>query len=746
MSAARGKPAPEGRPGERDAVSGSVESVIYTNEENGYTVFRLALDTGGIITVVGTLPYAAPGEEISADGQWMAHQVHGNQFKAERLERLMPASIAGIYQYLSSGIVKGIGPATARNIVEAFGQDALRVMEEHPERLAELKGINPKRAEEIGQAFRKQTSLRRLLEFFAQNEIRLNIGIHLYRSYGDEAMGVLYADPYILCDEYFGATFAEADRLALKLGFEGDCPERVEAAVLFELNHNANNGHCFIPEEKLAGAVAQLISVPEAEAREAIDRLSEGGETVREEIAGQKAVYLARLWRAEKEIAERLLRMAQMDPGRLATAEKCLERAERELGVELAEKQRRAVREAVQHKVFLLTGGPGTGKTTTIRAILRSFDAMGLETALAAPTGRAAKRMQELCSREASTIHRLLETGYDPELGFQVFKRDEKDPLGADAVILDEASMVDVVLLQALLRAMKPDCRLVLVGDADQLPSVGPGNLLRDLLRSEALPAVRLDQVFRQAAESRIIQNAHLIDRGEQPDLRENKGDFFFLRRRSGESTVETILELCAARLPEKMGISREEIQVLSPSRKYITGTNALNKALQEALNPQDGSLPEKYFGEFLFRQGDRVMQIRNNYDLVWRRADGETGAGVFNGDVGRISAVDPAGQTLTVEFEDRSVQYTFDLLGELEPAYAMTVHKSQGSEYRAVILALGQCAPSLLTRSVLYTAVTRAKSLLIVVGDEETFAAMVENNRTQKRYSGLKTRLCAGN
>ena len=745
MSAARGKPAPEGRPGEAGAVSGSVESVIYTNEENGYTVFRLALEAGGIVTVVGTLPYAAPGEEISAEGQWMAHQVHGTQFKAEQIQRLMPASLSGIYQYLASGVIKGIGPATARSIVEAFGEDALRVMEEKPERLAELKGINPRRAEEIGAAFRKQSALRRLLEFFAENEIRLSIGIRMYRSYGDDAMSVLYANPYILCDEFFGATFAEADRLALKLGFEGDSPERVEAAVLFELHHNANNGHCFIPEEKLAGAVSQLIGVPEAQGREAIDRLTEGGETVREDIAGQHAVYLTRLWRAEKDIAARLIRMTRMEPGRMATAERCLKQAEGELGLELAENQRRAVLEAVQHKVFLLTGGPGTGKTTTIRAILRCFDAMGLDTALAAPTGRAAKRMQELCSREAVTIHRLLETGYDPELGFQVFKRDEDDPLGADAVILDETSMVDVILLQALLKAMKPDCRLVMVGDADQLPSVGPGNLLRDLLRSGTLPAVRLEEVFRQAQESRIIRNAHLIDRGEQPDLRENRGDFFFLRRRGGEDTVETVLELCAKRLPEKMGIAPEEIQVLSPSRKYITGTNSLNKALQEALNPQDGSKPEKSFGEFLFRRGDRVMQIRNNYDLLWRRRNGETGAGVYNGDVGQITQVDPAGQTLTVDFEDRSVQYTFDLLGELEPAYAMTVHKSQGSEYRAVILALGQCAPSLLTRSVLYTAVTRAKNLLIVVGDDQAFAAMVENNRTQKRYSGLKTRLCAG-
>ena len=724
-------------------VSGSVESVVYTNDENGYTVLRLRLDEGGTVTLVGTLPCAAPGEQLTAEGNWSTHSAYGDQFKAERIERIMPDSVAGIYNFLASGVLKGVGPATARNIVEHFGADSLRILEEEPEKLASLKGIPERKAREIGENYRKQSALRRLLEFFSAAGIKPTYAVRLYRSYGAEAMEVLCADPYILCDDYYGASFADADKLALSLGFGGDSPERVEAAVLFELNHNAGNGHCFIPSEKLAGAVCQLIGVTEDQSTAAIGRLLEAGDVVRDEIVGIDAIYLRRLYEAEVYVTERLLAMRGRLPGGYR-AEEYLILAEHELGVSLAPHQREAVTEAVQYGVFALTGGPGTGKTTTIRAILAIFDRMGLKVSMAAPTGRAAKRMQELSGRDASTIHRLLETGYDPDLGMLVFKRDERDPLPADAVILDEASMIDISLMQALLRALKPGARLILVGDADQLPSVGPGNLLKDLLRSGAVPTVTLTEVFRQAEESRIIVSAHLINQGELPDLRKNTGDFFFLRRRQGEDALRTILELCAERLPKNMGVCPEEIQVLSPTRIGVTGTVNLNKELQAALNPPAEGKPEKAYGPYVFRVGDRVMQIRNNYDLLWRKPGGEIGAGVYNGDVGRIAAMDTAAQTLTVEFEDRSADYPFELLGELEPAYAMTVHKSQGSEYRAVILALCSGAPSLLNRSVLYTAVTRARSLLIAVGDDAIFGKMVENNRTQRRYCGLKTRLCS--
>ncbi len=724
-------------------LSGSIQSVIYSNDENGYTVLRLELDEGGVVTLVGTLPYAAPGESLTAEGTWSTHSAYGDQFKAEQIERVLPDSLTGIYAYLSSGILKGVGPATARNIVEHFGTDSLRVLEEEPERLADLKGIPERKAREIGEAYRKQSALRRLLEFFSSAGIKLGYAVRLYRSYGADAMEVLCANPYVLCEDYYGASVADADRRALKLGFGGDSPERVEAAVLFELSHNASGGHCFIPAEKLADAVCQLIGVTEEQSLAAIGRLEEAGEVVRDEIAGLDAIYLRRLYEAETGVTARLLHMRGRLPGG-ERAEEQLLLAEREMGVSLAPKQREAVVEAVQYGVFALTGGPGTGKTTTIRAILSVFDRMGLKVALAAPTGRAAKRMQELCRREASTVHRLLETGYDPDLGLLVFKRDARDPLAADAVILDEASMVDITLMHALLQAMKPGARLILVGDADQLPSVGPGNLLKDLLRSGAVPAVALSDVFRQAEESRIIVSAHLINQGELPELRNSGGDFFFLRRRQPEEALRTILELCSDRLPRNMGIPPEDIQVLTPTRMGVTGTVNLNRELQAALNPPGEGKAEKAYGPYVFRTGDRVMQIRNNYDLLWRRGDGEIGAGVYNGDVGRIVSLDTAAQTLTVEFEDRSADYSFELLGELEPAYAMTVHKSQGSEYRAVVLALCSGAPSLLSRSVLYTAVTRAKSLLVAVGDDAVFAKMVENNRTQRRYCGLKTRLTA--
>ncbi|MBO4331099.1 MAG: ATP-dependent RecD-like DNA helicase [Oscillospiraceae bacterium] len=729
---------------EQMCLTGCVESVIFANDENGYTVLRLALDGGGTVTLVGTVPYATPGENITAVGRWEEHQTHGSQFKAEVVDRAMPQTETEICAYLGSGVIKGVGPATARAIVESFGRDSLTVIETAPEKLAGLKGISSKRASEISLSFRRRTALRRLMDFFADNEISPEYAMRLYRSYGDDAMAALSANPYLLTGEFYGASFADADRLALNMGFDADSPERVEAAVLYELDYNAENGHCFIPRDKLSAAVSALISVDGGCVAEAMERLEAAGEMAVEPIAGLQACYTASIYKAEVYVAERIKRMAgtvydTTDPERMISA------AEKEMGITLAERQRDAVRAAAQYGIFALTGGPGTGKTTTIRAILRVFDKMGLKTSLAAPTGRAAKRMGELCRREASTVHRLLEMGYDADLGTLVFKRGERDMLEADAVILDESSMVDIILMKALLSAMRPGCRLVMVGDADQLPPVGPGNMFGDVLRSGVINSVSLTDIFRQAEESRIVLNAHLINKGELPELKANKGDFFFMRRRTAEAATETILELCAKRLPENMHIMPEEIQVISPSRRYASGTKELNRRLQAAINPPAEGKAEKAFGDVVFREGDRVMQVRNNYDIMWTRSDGSAGVGIFNGDVGRITAIDGAEQLLTVEFEDRRALYSFDMLSELELAYAVTVHKSQGSEYRAVILSLIKCAPSLMSRSVLYTAVTRAKELLIIVGDDEAVAEMVANNRTQRRYSGLKTRLTAG-
>ena len=487
---------------------------------------------------------------------------------------------------------------------------------------------------------------------------------------------------------------------------------------------------------------AQLIGVSDETAASAIDRLIDCGEIVCESLGGVEACYLSRLYYAETYVADKLRAMAAETFLEETSAERLISDAEADMGITLAEGQREAVRAAAVCGVMTLTGGPGTGKTTTVRAILKLFDKMGLTTVLAAPTGRAAKRMSELCGKEASTIHRLLETGYDADLSALVFKRDNSDPLDAHAVILDECSMIDIVLMQALLTALPPHCRLVLVGDADQLPSVGPGNMFSDVIRSGVIPTVRLRQVFRQAAESRIVRNAHMINEGEIPDFKENKGDFFFMRRRDGESAVDTIIELCASRLPKNMGIEPGQIQVLSPTRLYGTGTTNLNKRLQQALNPPHEDKPEKQFGDKLYRLGDRVMQVRNNYDIMWHKPGGETGTGIFNGDVGHICELDEKNQLLIVDFDDRRAMYTFDMLGELEPAYAMTVHKSQGSEYRAVVLSLMKGASSLMSRAVLYTAVTRARELLIIVGDTEVVEGMVANNKPQKRYSGLRLRL----
>ena len=728
---------------ERSLIEGTVESVIYQNQENGYTVLRLDGGEGQTLTVVGCMPGVAPGEGIAVEGTWTRHASYGEQFKAEAVERRTPAGTKAIFDYLSSGAVKGIGAATARRMVEEFGEETLTVLEEHPERLTQIRGITRKKALAMGENFRLQMGMRRLLEFLGEHEVPLQLAMPLYRKYGDRALEIIRGNPYLLVDGELGVEFSTADKLALSMGMEGDDPQRIEAGLLFELAHNLDNGHTFLPRRKLLPATAQLIELEgETEALEdALEALLERGEVIQETVANEEAVYLHDLYEAEQYVAFRLSEMARGEQVPPAGLDGLIDRIQAEQGIVYAPQQRQAVELAAASQVMLLTGGPGTGKTTSLRGVLALFEQLGLETALAAPTGRAAKRLGELCGMEAATIHRLLETQYDPHSGRLVFAHDEDDPLRADAVIVDETSMVDITLMYGLLRALRPECRLILVGDPDQLPSVGPGNLFSDLIRSGVVPMVRLTEIFRQAAESAIIRNAHGVNRGELPDLRDNKHDFFFLRRKDPARAAETIVELVQTRLPQNMGIPPEQIQVLSPTRKRVTGTAALNRAIQEAVNPPAPDRPERRFGEYVFRQGDRVMQVRNNYDVIWK--DGlTTGMGVFNGDIGRIVEVDNRSELITVDFEGRLVEYTPDMLGELEPAYAITVHKAQGSEYRAVILSVSDGAPVLLTRGVLYTAITRARELLILVGDEDVVARMTANDRQQRRYSGLRWRL----
>ena len=511
--------------------------------------------------------------------------------------------------------------------------------------------------------------------------------------------------------------------------------------MIFELTHNLNNGHTFLPRVKLLAASGQLLDIPTEELEEALERLALKGQVVEDRVAGEDAVYLPDLYEAELLVTQRVREMQDSDllpPERL---DDVIDRIQRQQGIRYAPQQRQAVELAARNQMMLLTGGPGTGKTTSLRGVLALFDTMGLETALAAPTGRAAKRLSELCGAEASTIHRLLETGFDPQSGQQVFTHDRDDPLAVDAVIVDETSMVDLPLMAALMDALRPECRLVLVGDPDQLPSVGPGCLFADLIRSGAVPTVRLTEVFRQAAQSAIIRNAHTVNRGELPDLRANDSDFFFLARRDSQMAVDTIVDLCRRRLPERMGIPADQIQVLSPTRRRGTGTANLNQALQAALNPPTEGKGERRFGDWIFRAGDRVMQVKNNYDILWReQGTSNAGMGMFNGDIGVIRAID--GDCITVDFDGKVVEYAPDMLNELEPAFAVTVHKAQGSEYRAVILAALDGAPMLMTRGVLYTAITRARELLIIVGDDGVVAGMIGNNRQTRRYSGLRTRL----
>ena len=726
-----------------EILEGTVCGVIFQNAENGYTVLRLRCGDGETVTVVGTIPMSVVGERLMITGRWSTHPSHGRQFEAEFLERLMPETEQEILTYLSSRVLKGVGPKTAERIVAAFGRNSLDVLEQTPERLAELPGISPAKAQEIGEAFHRQVGIRRLMEFLMAHGLPAELAMRLYRVYGPESEQALRENPYVLADPLYGADFTAVDQFALDLGLEGDDPRRVEAGVLFELTHNLSRGHTFLPRPKLREATAQLLDLTAEQAEAAMVRLTENGRMDCDRIAGLDACYLPRLYEAETETAARLAKMAgtALEPPRDLVS--LIRRAEQAQGIAYAEAQKDAIRQALSHQVLIVTGGPGTGKTTTLGGILQVFDLLGLKTQLAAPTGRAAKRLSELTGREAATIHRMLEVQFSEETGEMVFAHDESDPLKADAMIVDEVSMVDVLLMQALLRALPEDCRLILVGDPDQLPSVGPGNLFSDLIRSGRIAAVRLTEIFRQARESLIVMNSHAVNRGEPPVLTVKNKDFFFLRRTDPTKAVETIRDLCSRRLPDNMGIPAEEIQVLSPTRRYETGTRSLNLVLQQALNPPAPGKKEKAVGDFSFREGDRVMQIRNNYDIIWKRTGGlGAGTGIFNGDVGRIMSLDFAQETATIVFDDREAVYGFDLLPELELAYAMTVHKSQGSEYRAVVLAALQGSPYLLTRSILYTAITRARELLIVVGDEHTLAYMTENDRQSRRYSGLKLRL----
>lgn len=720
-------------------LSGSIEHVIYSNEENGFSICDLGTDADDLVTITGILPYIGEGDVVTVYGRWVHNPKYGRQFKVEQFEKQLPADRASILRYLSSGTIKGIGPKTAQRIVDEFGDETFDVIENHPAWLATINGITPKRAQAISDEFKNKAGIRSAMMFFREF-FGAAMTVRIYKRFGGSAVDLAKNNPYLLCEEIEGIGFERADRLAAKLGLERESDERLCSGVLYMLGANAGqNGHVCLPREKLTASAAKLLETTGERVENAVSLLLGQQKLRAVQFDGVSYLYDTQFYEQEKYIARKLCLLDKVCPAMdTANIGSFIQKEERDSGVQYAQLQRQAIFDALENGVMLLTGGPGTGKTTVVRALLHIFDSMGLRVALCAPTGRAAKRLSESTSCEAKTIHRLLEYGGE-EGGRVRFHRDEKCLLDENVIIVDEASMVDTHLMSALLRAIKPGARIVVIGDADQLPSVGAGNVLRDLLASGRFATVRLTEIFRQAQKSLIVTNAHAINRGEMPTLDIKDNDFFFLPRQTDTEIAATIAQLYKTRLPRTYGdVAVYGTQVISPSRKGETGTENLNMILQAALNPPDAQKREYRYREIVYREGDRVMQIRNNYEMEWERDDGTVGTGIFNGDIGVIEAINLRDENLEIRFDDRRVTYEFNMLDELEMAYAITVHKSQGSEYPIVILPLGSAPGMLHSRNLLYTAVTRAQTMVILVGRAEVARAMVENNRQAMRYTGL--------
>lgn len=730
-----------------ETLEATVVETTYRNEENGYTVLQ-ARTLKERVTVVGVLPELASGEQIILGGQWVEHPQYGRQWKAESCEILKPTTLLGMERYLGSGLIRGIGPATAKLICRQFGTEALAVLEEHPERLSEVPKIGKKRAAMIAESYHEQWQTRQAMIFLQSYGIPPNLAVKISRLYGDQTAALVRENPYRLIDELDGVGFLTADRIALSLGIPPDSPYRLRSALKYILKDAAlASGHVYLPREEMLRRAQKLTEAPLPLAARELDGLALRRELVAAPGAqGEDGVYLPLYHRAEKEVARRLMELlAAMPKGRRRQAARQIADFESRQGMTLSQLQRAAAQAALEHGVLVITGGPGTGKTTLINCLIRLLSQEG-KVALCAPTGRAAKRMTEATGVEAKTIHRLLEYGGEEN----VFARDEENPIEADCLIVDEMSMVDLMLMRGLLRAVETGSRLILVGDADQLPSVGAGNVLGDILESGCVPSVKLTEIFRQEEGSRIVVNAHRINQGEMPLLNGKGTDFFFERRFSFAQTAQTIVDLVTTRLPKYMGYDLGErvraIQVLAPAKKGECGVWALNRLLQQALNPPAPGKASLHYGETVFRLGDKVIQVKNDYQLEWKRrlpGGWDDGQGVFNGDVGFISQVDEEEHALTVVFdEDKHATYQSAQLEELELAYCLSVHKSQGSEFPVVVMPVAGGPPMLLTRNLFYTALTRARQLVVLVGREEVIAAMVGNDHEMKRYTTLPQRL----
>lgn len=721
-----------------ERLSGTVESIVFRNEDNGWTVLEVA-DNDEYHKAVGFLPTVQVGEHLQMTGEWGEHARFGRQFNVQSYEHSLPTDIDSVFRYLASGAIKGIGPATATAITDRFGEDTLRVLEEEPERLSEVRGITPSRAAKIGEAYREQFGLREVILAFSSYGLTQSEALRCWKRWGAATVDTVHKNPYCLCTPGLRIGFERADRICMGMHRPPDDAGRIEAGLLHVLRHNLHNGHTCLPKEKLVAAAAQLLQIPEGTVAPVLEDMTRGFAVRTEQIGERTFVFLPDMHTAEKYIAGRVRLMTGFHTAITPLIEHNLEIAQQRNHIQYQTEQRLAILAAVEKGMLILTGGPGTGKTTTLKAIIMLLEGLGERVEIAAPTGRAAKRISELTGREACTIHRLLQVQWD-ENDTPVFDRNEKNPLDADALIVDEMSMVDTLLFESLLRALRPGCRLILVGDTDQLPAVGAGRVLHDLIDSRVLPVVELTEVFRQALESDIVANAHRIVKGEMPILNNKKGDFFFLPQRSGEDTVETVLDLCARRLPASYDNNVwNGIQVLCPGRKGEVGTVHLNMQLQQLLNPPEKGKHEWRGEGELLREGDKVMHIRNDYDIIWKRDNGEEGTGVFNGDIGILKKIDSREQTMTIQYDDREAYYSFEQAKELELAYAITVHKSQGSEFDTVVLPLYRNNLQLCYRNLLYTAVTRAKKVLVGVGCRETVQAMVQNDRKTLRYTGLK-------
>lgn len=732
-----------------ETVTGYVEHIVFRNEDNGYTVFHLNNEDGEI-TCVGNFNYITEGELLELRGEYVMHSTYGLQLSVSSSEVKEPEDLMSIERYLGSGAIKGLGAALAGRIVRRFKEDTFRIIEEEPERLAEIKGISERKAREIAEQVEGKKDVRKAMIYLQKYGISTALAAKIYKKYGQKVYHILEENPYRLADDVQGVGFKTADEIAMRIGIHTDSDYRIRSGIFYALLQGIAEGHIYLPEEVLLRRASTLLEVEISDIQKYLADLSIEKKIVLKQTEQGIRVYPSNYYYMELNTAKMLHDLNVNAETDITYVRKRLQLIEQDAELSLDEMQRQAVIESVKHGILILTGGPGTGKTTTINAMIHYFESQGLDIFLAAPTGRAAKRMTEATGYEAQTIHRLLEVNGNPEDNNERsgFARNEENPLETDIIIIDEVSMVDLPLMHALLRAVIPGTRVIFVGDGNQLPSVGPGSVLKDLLRSECFPTVRLTKIFRQATESDIVMNAHKINRGEPVVLDNKSRDFFFLKRQDANVIISVVITLLQKKLPKYVDAETYDIQVLTPMRKGLLGVERLNRILQEYLNPPDRKKTEKEYGDKLFREGDKVMQIKNNYQLEWEIATKyglvvDKGVGVFNGDMGIITNINTYNETMEVEYDEkRKVTYSFQLLDELELAYAITIHKAQGSEYPAVVIPLLPGPRQLYHRNILYTAVTRAKKCVTLVGSEDTFYEMIQNANEQNRYTSLSERI----